>query len=285
MTKNDAVLAIFNSGWFSLLGLIVGAFGILLSYIFYRRGRHKTELRDFLSEVEVIGLTSTEYSDGLEVQFEGCPIPQLTSATYAIWNAGTTTIHGRDIVEKEPIRLELKGAGRFLRANIDASTREVNSAFVKIDGKSVILGFDYLDAGDGFRINILHSGKTNSLFSLGAIKGVPLGLIRHNPSKGLMIGLKISIAIMVVLMVGMFASMISVLAWEAWTAPLEKGWRAIALIGAIALLVYVTIPKKNNGEVKKETIKGMPDALSEGAKFYVWPSTSSPGGVDQYGSE
>lgn len=56
MSKFDPVFAVLNSGWFALLGLLVGILGIGFSYAFYRRGRSRTELRDMLSEVEIIGV-------------------------------------------------------------------------------------------------------------------------------------------------------------------------------------------------------------------------------------
>ncbi len=286
MNNVDPVFAVLNSGWFALISLIVGLLGIGVSYIFYRRGRPSTELRDMLSEVEVIGVTPTEYSDGLEVRFEGQQIPQLTNSTYAIWNAGTTTLHGRDIVETEPLRLELQGEGRILRAEVDASTRAVNSGSVSFDEKSVRLGFDYLDASDGFRVIVLHSGHPNSLSSLGTIRGVPQGLLRHDPGKKFWIGLRIYAIAMAAGFVLLFGWMLFVFLANVSTMPWQKSWPGlIFIISIFGVIPYLTWRDSKSNHIEKQIISGMPDALSEGARFNVWPSMSSSMGSHPEGSD
>lgn len=286
MNQVDPIYAVLNSGWFALLGLLVGLLGIGISYIFYRRGKPKTELRDMLSEVELIGVTPTKYSDGLEVRFEGRQIPQVTNSTYAIWNAGTTTLHGRDIVEKEPLRLALQGEGRILRAEVDASTRPVISAWVASDEKTVRLGFDYLDAGDGFRVTVLHSGVLNSLSSLGTIKGVPQGLLRHDPSKGFWLGMRIFIIAFAAIMVPLIGWMFFLILAEVWVRPLQNSWPILTFFIAIFVVIpYLAWRDSKKSHDEKRTIGGMPDALSEGARFYIWPSMSSSMGSNPYGPD
>ena len=283
MNQLDPVFAVLNSGWFALLSILVGVLGIGLSYIFYRRGRSTTELRDMLSEVEIIGKTPTEFSDGLEVRYEGQQVSQVTKTTYAIWNAGTTTLHGQDIVKKEPLRLELDGEGRILRADVDASTRSVNSGWVTLEEKLVKMGFDYLDAGDGFRITVLHSGQPNSLRSAGVIKGVPRGLLRHDPSRGFFIGMRIFTIAMLCIMVPTVAYVVWTIFYDLWTAG---NWSAFAyLIGMFLILPVVASRFLIAKPGDERTISGMPNALSEGARFYEWPSTSSSPGSNPYGSD
>ena len=236
-----------------------------------------------LSEVELIGVTPTEHSDGLEVRFEGQLIPQLTNSTYAIWNSGTTTLRGRDIVEMEPLRLELEGTGRILRAEIDASTRVVNRGSVALDDKSVRLGFDYLDPGDGFRVTVLHSGQPNELVSLGAVRGVPQGLLRHDPTKNFFFGVWIVLVTMLALLIPGFIWGLYLVLRDIYEV---YNWPFLAItIAWMVIVIYFVYRNTNTNDEEKHTIKGMPDALSEGARFLVWPSTSSDLGSNPYGRD
>jgi hypothetical protein len=143
------VLRIFNEGWFNLLlSTAIGLTGIVLAIIFYRRGKQVSRLRYLIGDAPLIGPTPTPLGEGLEIRFDGQLVPPVTRTSYGIWNAGTTTVYGRDIVAADPLRLELAGEEQILRVTVEGTTRSVIAAEVReIGPNEVHLGFDYLRSG------------------------------------------------------------------------------------------------------------------------------------------
>lgn len=172
----DSIWKLANSGWFGLLvGTVLGVAGIVIGLILDKRNKQFAALRYLIDEGEVIGPGVGVHADDLAITFRDVIVPRVSRATIGIWNAGTTTIRGADIVEDEPLRFLLK-TGRILRANITTIARPSNKVSL-IEGESFLgLSFDYLEPGDGARFEVIHSGPLRALNTTGAIRGVPLGL-------------------------------------------------------------------------------------------------------------
>jgi hypothetical protein len=162
-----------NQGW---VGIVVG---LLISYYFYRKA-HKEPLLCVASKAsKVLGLPgSTDYAEDVKIQFRGNDIGQLSVVVVTFWNAGTATLSGSTIVERDPLRIESQGSkeGKILDAKIIRRSKEAcgpELVVVEIDERStVMLKFDYLDPQDGFAVRILHTAAQPSLKIDGSLRGV-----------------------------------------------------------------------------------------------------------------
>ena len=92
-----------------------------------------------------------------------------------LWNRGTDTLHGQDIIKSDPIRLSVPEGTRILDVEIAKRTRETNKCMIQQcphNGHDVLVRYDYLDPGDGLALNLLHDGETPLPEILGTATGL-----------------------------------------------------------------------------------------------------------------
>jgi len=268
----NPVSEIINAPW---LGILVGAVfvvaSIVISYILYKRSRPVTRLRRVLYDVPLIGPAPSEYG-GLEIRYEGANVARATRTIFGVWNDGTTTIRGGDIVEKDPLRLELPehGPQAILRATVDASTRDVNDVQIIDSSRSkVVVAFDYLDPGDGFRMEVLHSGAPWALKAMGTIRGLPTGITPYDPEEELRRNQHSESLVIAVVASVIFTIMIA----SQWREIAQNPWASLAFVMVTVCLGFVLNYTKRMSERKdwsQETsecgdpIDGAPHFITDG---------------------
>ena len=264
ISEHSAIWVLMNAGWFSLaVGTFIGILGIWLGYIFYKRGRQVSRLSHLIGDAPIIGLAPTRYSDGLEVLFDGRRVSRVTSTSFGVWNSGTTTIYGRDIVEKDELRLELSGDGEMLRVTVESETRSVNGAMVSLSGANrATLGFDYLDPGDGFRVQALHSGAPKSLAVMGTIRGLPKGVELFGSAKAVDAMLRAFLMVLVGVAIALVVVVIAKVAVEIAREPLWKSLLYLAMFGCFATFV-VWVWRRKDEPRQAPKIRGVPRVISE----------------------
>ena len=106
----------------------------------------------------------------LDVKFDGKSIRDLTSTTFYIWNSGNDVINCEDVVEKN-LKIRCKSEAildvQIIKQSDDSNNFSVDS-FTATD---IDLNFDYMDGGEGVRIQVLHAGSSNDLSVGCKIKG------------------------------------------------------------------------------------------------------------------
>lgn len=161
------------------LGIIIGALSLIFAYVFYLRSRQFSQLYYLLGEAELISPVGLPFSQGLEVRYRGNVVPRVTTMSLGIWNAGTTTIRGSDIVEADMLKIQFPADAKILQSSVEAETRTVNKAEIKqVADNKLFIEFDFLDPGDAFRIQLVHSEIPGSAQLTGTIRGLPLGAQR-----------------------------------------------------------------------------------------------------------
>lgn len=173
-------MSIVNSGWFgALLGVLGAIFGTVLSIVLYRRSKQIARLRSTSVDQMLVGISTAPELGRLELRFDGTVVPRVTSTVIGLWNDGTTTFRGEDIVARDPLRITNKGNGELLQVDVEAVTRDVNDARVEFVGLDAHILFDYLDRGDGLRVRAIHSGEPGDLELTGTLRGLPQGITKH----------------------------------------------------------------------------------------------------------
>ena len=144
-----------NQGW---VGAVIGTTGLALGVFLYWRSRLPGIIAFQSQDVSMIGDRNAVFPADVTFQYQGTPVPRITSSTVWMWNAGKKTVRGSDIVAHDPLRL-LFGA-----EVLTVSIRKVNRAAVRItadiseDNKIVCCSFEFLDPGDGVVLEVLHTG-------------------------------------------------------------------------------------------------------------------------------
>jgi hypothetical protein len=203
----------------------------------------------------------------VEIRFSGHCVPRITATRVVVWNAGSTTLTGSDVVAGDPLRLELDGDGSVLQASIVCATRKVNDLRTEVDERgssTILLPFDFLDPGDGAHLRVLHSGGRNALTLTGTIRGMRSGPVYYGRTEVVPVSSRslpwpirigrstITMYTMLAIGVGMVAvSLLSLLLYDAapmwyrrfsevpssWSAPSSPVWFFV-VIG----VVYAALP-------------------------------------------
>lgn len=194
MNVRDWLVEVLNIPWVGVLvGVVLFLIGLPIAYMFYLMGKTTTSLSYAVYDNEVISPKTVEDSD-LEVRYKGVVVSRVTNSMIGVWNSGTTTILGNSIVKADALRAILTSSGEILSTDARGLSRQVIDANVihRVDQGAVEIGFDFLDAGDGFIINLVHSGELSAVDMAGTIRGLPQGVQRLKKHKS---GLKATVTI------------------------------------------------------------------------------------------
>lgn len=215
------ILQFLSKPW---VGSGLGILGILSAVFFYIRSRRISRLSFQRDEIAIIGGSGAAFPKEVTISFANSPVARVTATRYVIWNSGNTTLSGAQIVQSDPLRLELKSGGKVLKADILRVSRPVNAAWLKPReaGVSIVdIGFDYLDPNDGFAIEVLHSGQRSDLNIHGTLRGLPNGVTdwgrtawyfdRRLRQMTLPFGVSMKVVIWVCLLFGLLAAVAAVM--------------------------------------------------------------------------
>ncbi|WP_121642607.1 hypothetical protein [Bacillus vallismortis] len=165
------MINIFNQGW---VGTLIGLIGILLAFYFHKVSKKVNELTYTFKTERVVGKNNKTPED-IEIVFRGKPVERVTNTQITVWNSGNVTIEGKNIVEKDPLRILISEGQEIISATILEKSRDANDFIIKTDENNphiLEVEFDYLDAQDGAVIEILHTDNENSFELKGSIKGL-----------------------------------------------------------------------------------------------------------------
>jgi len=164
----------------AIIGALVGVVGVIIGLLAYRAARIGAVPAYQYDWIPLVGIPRAELSeDEVTVLFNEVPVPRLTKTYVVFWNRGKKTLKGEDVVDSDRLRIELPPDAEIMKATIRKVTRAVNQFAVRVDPDAPnarICDFDYLDAGDGALIEILHTGTEGRPTFLGSIRGVPKGI-------------------------------------------------------------------------------------------------------------
>ena len=165
------VLAFLNHGW---VGTTVGFLGIISGLFLYWRSKIGGIVAIQSNDVSMIGRDDSVFPSELVIRYRNDVVPQITSSTVWIWNAGRKTIRGDAAVPSDPLRLEF--AGEILNiATIRATRGAIGIECVVSAPSSIECRFDFLEPGDGGVFEILHSGDDQAPSCAGTLIGVRKG--------------------------------------------------------------------------------------------------------------
>jgi len=171
------ILDYFNTPW---VATVVGLIGVVLAIFFFIRGRVIRRLAYQATGSNLIGGQHAELPVDVAVVYKGVPVPRVTKTTLIIWNAGNTTLDGRDIVSTDPLRIALEKDCKILDIQVVKRSRGVTGILASSDDRfpaSVLVTCDFLDSGDGARMEVLHTGDSGLAVVVGTVKGLRKGCV------------------------------------------------------------------------------------------------------------
>ncbi len=169
---------------FNAIGLLIGILGIVLAYVFYRKGRsYKLPCWDG-SYIELIDSNVAAIPE-LDISYKSHLVANLFVAKIVFWNAGDQTIHGNDIAFAAPLRIKSPENGKILTATVITVNNNASEFDISLseDGKCAFISFDYIDQNQGAVFKIVYVASDSKLLNIeGKIKGAASLKHRRVPS-------------------------------------------------------------------------------------------------------
>lgn len=161
------------------VGWVIGLCAVVLAVVFYFKSRVTAELACQWRGRHLVGGNEADLPAEVVIAYKGTTVPRLSSAEVILWNSGKSTVRGSDVVATDPLRIVLSEDARILRITVSAVTREVNAFAATVHSERLneaICVFDFLDSGDGVRVELLHTSKRRTPKIKGTIRGLPSGI-------------------------------------------------------------------------------------------------------------
>ena len=165
---------LINAPWLgSLLGLLGVSFA--LYQIFKSRGPKLSS--QYIGQALIRG-DSSDLPGGLQIIYEEQPVSNLSVTQVALWNRGSSSIRGSDIVASDPLAISFGNGAEILKADVVKLTRPAINVSAEPDKASrsrMLITFEFLDPEDGALLKIWHTGPDPKPKLVGTIVGVPKG--------------------------------------------------------------------------------------------------------------
>ena len=152
-----------------LVGFPLGLWGLYIAIV----SRKKNKLCFAASGNNLITGYVSKFSN-LKISFNDNPVKTLSVSKILIWNGGNETIRRDDISDVSPLVISSHEDIFIYESSVIEFSEMANSVEIaQIDSQNIKIGFDYLDPGDGFVIQVIHSGESFAVLAIsGKVKGV-----------------------------------------------------------------------------------------------------------------
>jgi hypothetical protein len=159
---SDTVAGLSISEWEQVLVVVVPIVASLaIGWYFWRRPEREL----LTASATVTHVRSLEQKvPGLEIRYGGSPVPAVSLSKVVLWNAGSKAIRHENVAEADPLRIETIGGAKILAVSAPFKGNAGNAIRVEWDAsrspEKVRIEFDYLNAGEGVALQVLHTGES-----------------------------------------------------------------------------------------------------------------------------
>jgi hypothetical protein len=171
----------FNQGWVGVgISGIFFALTLLAGYIWYARTLMGARPVFQQESTRLVGKKQEPLPQALSFFFNGKPVPRLTKSYIVFWNSGVAKVEGKDVVDENPVRLQVGSDGEIVQVEVLKETNLFNKVQVHSDSRlsnEWVVTFDYLDPSDGVVLEVYHTAMSQKTGVVGTIKGVKRGIV------------------------------------------------------------------------------------------------------------
>lgn len=166
------MLSWLNYGW---VGSMIGILGLISGYVLYKKSVKKTNPCYQYRTNTIIGKKSDDVSKDIEIKFKGKEVDNIKRTVIAIWNDGNDYLDSKRILEEKPLTISFED-GEILSHQVKSQTSTALTTHTE-QGKSneIFIYFNYLDAKEGFCIEIMHTSEKFEPMVSCTIKGIKAG--------------------------------------------------------------------------------------------------------------
>jgi hypothetical protein len=155
-----------------IAALIISIIGIPIAFFLARRTRQRPDLRYMIDFDVILNPSDRLFDQGLYMTLGNDKIDCISRTRIAIWNQRGDTIRKSDILGTDPLRLQFNENDKPLQSRVISASREqIGLATVdSVYQSAVLIDFDFLDAGDGGVLEIIHQGTVKPTV-IGTLRG------------------------------------------------------------------------------------------------------------------
>jgi hypothetical protein len=160
-----------TDAWFGVLGIVIGALGVVLAVYFWLRPRPLQPILYWqtVSSVPLLRHPGGLF-DGIKITVAGQEIPQATIWTGTIWNAGRAVIRESDLA-RGGLALHFAGV-EVLGTSVVSLSQDESELTLSHSDDAVAVAFQFLNPQERAAIAVLHAGPASVRPEL---RGVVLG--------------------------------------------------------------------------------------------------------------
>lgn len=150
----------------------LGLLGILVGFYFYLKSKAKTLLIYVIKETTIISIDGSEFSDKLEIRFDGVVVPRVTAAKMVVWNAGNTSIEPIEFLVGRELEIFGLNDAEVISSQIIKTLKPENLVSLH-SGEShsqLSAHFEVIRPGEGFVMDFLHTGEKGAFGLTGSLK-------------------------------------------------------------------------------------------------------------------
>lgn len=121
-----------------------------------------------------IGRSPGTLPSAIKITYDGEEVHRVIASIITFWNGGNVTLRREDVAKVDPVTFTFSN-GKILLAKIWKKSRPSNActiSVINVHPCRIFLDFDFLDAGDGLEMLVLHTGETLDPQLSGTIKGL-----------------------------------------------------------------------------------------------------------------
>jgi hypothetical protein len=152
--------------------------GIVASFWVGRKFRTKSQMAYQSHDATIIREPGVASLGEIKILFNEVPVPRVVVTQLAVWNAGDTVVNVTDIVTDNPLKVCFEEGTKILDAQLVNATQESNKFKITVakDKSCAFFEFAYLNAKDGAKFQIIHTGSNRKAIVTGSLKGIPKGV-------------------------------------------------------------------------------------------------------------
>ena len=160
---------------------ISGSLGIAVTVLVALAFRNRlTDLRSARDFDRVLSPDDWLASGQLVVSFNGKALHSVSRTYLALWNHRGSTVYARNIVEEDPLRIEVSDDDEIIHARLVSCSRAQIGVSIGRQSQGARVSFKSLEQHDGFIIEVTHRGTSPARLA-GGIHDLALVKRGHYP--------------------------------------------------------------------------------------------------------
>lgn len=170
------------SDYITFISLLLAIIAIIIAYRFHKKSKKVIQLKHKWNSYELIVDSISKYPK-LQMTYNETKLENLTVSLLNVKNKGTEIIRDSDISGSNPLKVYISEEFKILDYSVFNKVDASNEINCSLSDNELKFEFNYLNTNDYFNIQILHTGKAESLKIKGSIIGEKEPLVSHKDEK------------------------------------------------------------------------------------------------------